>query len=118
MFQIIRHHALQRSLPEQDQVRQAFLFDGTYPTQALHATRGQGLPKLAAELLVAVVQQVAATVQISVVLHAGVVRYWLHPACLRVARDAAQIYPTGAYCDEEQDVIRHQPSPGQHLHSD
>jgi len=48
-----------------------------------------GSPETRGRTLVAVVQQVAATVQIFAVLHGCVARYLLHPACVRMARDAA-----------------------------
>src|SRR5262249_19159119 len=67
------------------------------------------LPKLAAELLVAIMQQVTTAVQISGVLHRCVARHLLHPARVRMAGDAAQGYATAAHFNEEQHVVGHNP---------
>jgi hypothetical protein len=71
-----------------------------------------------AKLLVAVVQQVTTTVQIPGVLHGGVTCHLLHPARFRMSGDATQPDTSAAELDEEQHVVRHQPSPGQHLHGE
>ena len=63
-------------------------------------------------------QQVTTAVQISCVLHRRVARHLLHPVRVRMAPDAAQRYAAAAYVNEEQDVVRHQPAPGQHLHGE
>src|SRR5262249_37621062 len=76
------------------------------------------LPKLAAELLVAIMQQVTTAVQIYGVLHRCVARHLLHPARVRMAGDAAQGYATAAHFNEEQHVVGHQSSPGQHFHGE
>src|SRR5262245_7971839 len=79
MFQEVRHDALQRFLAEPDQLRQAFFLDRTYPAlrvgiqirtsrregRAFHAAGSEDFPKLPAEFLVTVVQQVTIAVQIS-----------------------------------------------------
>src|SRR5262245_34705163 len=130
MFQEVRHDALQRFLAEQDQLRQAFFLDRTYPALrvgvqirtsrrqgcAFHAAGSEGLPKLAAEFLVTVVQQVTTTVQIPGGLHRCVTRHLLHPTRVRMARDAAQEYTSAVQFDKEQHVVGHQSTPGQHLH--
>jgi len=67
----------------------------------------KGFPELAAEFLVAIVQQVTTAVQISCVLHRRVARHLLHPARVRMARDAAHRDAAAAYVTEEQDVVRH-----------
>src|SRR6185295_8247430 len=86
--------------------------------RALHTPGRECFPELAAELLVAIVQQVTTAVQISCVLHRRVARHLLHPARVWMARDAAQRYPAAAHFHEEQYVVRHQPAPRQHLHSE
>jgi hypothetical protein len=99
VFQEFGHNAPQRVLPEQDQLGQAFLLDRTDPAfrvgvqigtsrwdrRALHTADRECLPKLAAELLVAIVQQVTTTVQVSCILHRCVTRHLLHPARVRGA---------------------------------
>jgi hypothetical protein len=50
-------------------------------------------------LVITVVQQVAAAVQISSVLHRGVARHLFHPARVRMACDAAQRYTAGSDFD-------------------
>ena len=60
--------------------------------------------ELAAELLVAIVQQVTAAVEITCVLHRRVARQLLHPARIRMARDAAQRYASVAYFPETLNV--------------
>ena len=66
-----------------DEAIQLFQSIGTsgWQRQAFHATRRKELPKLTAELLVAVVQQVTATIERSGILHGGVARHLFHPAC-------------------------------------
>lgn len=54
--------------------------------------------------------------QIPGALHRCVARHLLHPARVRMTRDAAQRYAAAAYLDEDQYVIRYQPSLSQHLH--
>src|SRR5215813_14392784 len=75
-------------------------------------------PKFGAKLLIAIVQQVTTTVQIAGTLHRCITSHLLHPARVRMARDAAQPYAAAAYFDEEQNVVRHQSSPGQQLHGE
>src|SRR4029450_5883941 len=107
-------NALQRFLAEQDQLRQAFFLYRTYPAlrvgvqirtsrregRTFHAAGCEGIPKLAAELRVTVVQQVTIAVQISSVLHSGVAGHLLHPTRVRMARDAAQGYASAVHFGE------------------
>src|SRR6516162_4990633 len=103
----IGHRAPQRTLPEQDQSRQALLFNRTYPAlrvgvqiraprrqgQAFHASRRQRLSELAAEFPITIVQNIPTPVQIAGACHSRVPCDLLHPAPLRVPSNAAQPYP-------------------------
>jgi hypothetical protein len=119
----------QRRLTEQDQLRKALLLDRAHPAfresvqiwtargkrQALHAPGLQCVSEQGAELLVSIVQNIAATSEMTPIFERSVPGYLLHPTFLGMIGHAADRHPSAAQMDEEQHVVRHQPSPGQHL---
>src|SRR6516164_4516262 len=56
-----------------------------------------------------------AAVQGTAAFHRRVPRHLLHPTRVRVSGDAAQRHPATADLDEEQNVVRDEPSPCQHF---
>src|SRR5215831_9247749 len=98
------------SLRERIQIRAAWR-----ELQALHPDGCQSLSELGAELGIAVVEQVAMMAQISRFLVHRVARHLCHPLLGRMARDACQAYASCLQMQEEQDVVRHQAPPRQHL---
>jgi len=62
----------------------------------------QRVLKLAAELAVAIMPQVATTLQIPRIFHGGVSGHLLHPFSVRVMCDAAQTDPPASDLNEKQ----------------
>src|SRR5215467_3615070 len=124
--------AAQRGFPEQNELGKTFGLDRAYPSLRVaiqiwtacrqdHAgyTAGrQSIAELRVKLLVAIMQQVAATFQVARLLHRRVASYLLHPARIRMSGDPADPYPTALQFDKEQNVVRYQASPGEHLHGE
>ena len=86
--------------------------------RALHTAGRECFPKLAAELPVAIVPQVAAPLQMPAILHRRVARHLLHPAGIGMLRDSAKPHAAAFQFYKEQNVVRHQSSPGQNFHGE
>src|SRR5262245_36616023 len=117
MFRISAAHYLVQAIDTADAV--ISIRSGFWTLRgALYTARRDRFPELSTEFLIAIMQQVTAAVQESGVLHGCVSRHLLHPARVRMARDAAQRYATAACFDKEQNIVRHQSSPSQDLHGE
>src|SRR5947209_5965210 len=124
--------AAQRGFTEQNELGKTFAFDRAYPplrvtiqiwaacrqSHAAYTAGRESIAEVRAELLVAIVQHVAAPFQIARTLQRRVTSHLLHPARVRMSGDPADPYPTALQFDKEQDVVCHQASPGQHLNGE
>src|SRR5260370_29812395 len=110
-------------------MRKTFAFYGAHPSlregiqiraawrelQALHTTCCQALAEFSAELGIAVVEHIAMAEQISRFVVHCVASHLGHPLLRGMTRDASQGYAPGLQMQEEQNVVRHQAPPRQHL---
>ena len=129
MFAEIGQGATQRGFTEQDQLGKTLTLDRAYPTlrkriqiwaacrqdQAAYTADRESTAEVRAELLVAIAQHVDALFQIASILQRRVASHLLHPGRIRMSCDPAHPYPTALQFDKEQNVVRHQASPGQYL---
>src|SRR5215831_12104196 len=88
--------------------------------QALHASSCQRLPKRCAVFRVSVVQQIAnlGQTQPPLCFQGRIPCHLLHPALLRLIRDACDGHPSGLQMEKEEYIIGHQPTPCQHLYGE
>src|SRR5215471_17463934 len=129
MLAEVFHGAAQRAFPKQNEMRKTFAFHRAHPalregvqvraarrkSQALYTSGGQRLSEVRAELAIAVVQYIAMAAQISRFIVHPVAGHLGHPLLSGMARDARQAHASGLQMQEEQNVVRHQTSPRQHL---
>src|SRR6516162_2820882 len=78
-----------------------------------YITSRERCPKHRAELGVAIVQCVSPLLQESPGLAGSVARHLLHPCLVRMPGDSGQADTATLQVNEEQDVICHQPTPGE-----
>ena len=125
---VIMHHILlqrspQRTLPKQNQPRQAFLFDRSHPAlrkriqvraprwqaNRFDTSRFDQFTKRGTELRIPVMQQVAAASQKSPLLHGCISCLLFHPLLARVGRHSCQAHPPTLQVNEKQDIVSNQP---------
>src|SRR6516162_1416691 len=70
-------------------------------SQTLHARCCQGSAECRAELGIAIVQQVAAAVEMSHPVQCRVASYLTHPACIRTIRDSGDGDPSAVQVNEK-----------------
>ncbi len=130
MFAEVPKGAAQGGFTEQDQLGKTLALDRANPTfrvtvqigaagrqgHAVDPAGREGLAEIRAELRVAIVQHVAAPFQIAHILQRRVASHLLHPVRVRMSSDPGESYAPRLQLNEEQDVVRHQASPAQHLH--
>src|SRR5215469_17032982 len=129
MFAEVFQGAAQRAFPKQNEMGKTLALHRAHPSlregiqiraarrksQALYSSGCQRLSEIRAELRIAVVQHIAMAAQISGFLVHRVAGHLGHPLLRRMARDARQAYASSFQMQEEQNVVRHQASPCQHL---
>src|SRR5215471_8168596 len=94
--------------------------DSAQEAAGLHASSCQRLPKRCAVFRVSVVQQIAnlGQTQPPLCLQGRIPCHLLHPALLRLIRDACDGHPSGLQMEKEEYIVGHQPSPRQHLYGE
>jgi len=129
MFAEVRQGATQRGFTEENKLGKTFALDRAYPSlrkgiqiraacrerHSAYTASCESIAEVRAELLVAIVQHVAASFRITRILQRCVASHLLHPARVRMSVNPADPCPTALQFDKEQNVVRHQASPGQHL---
>ena len=130
MFAEVREGPPQRGFAEQDQLGKTLALDRANPTfrvtiqigaacrqgHTVYTAGREGLAEIRAELRVAIVQHVAAPLQIAHILQRRVASHLLHPVRVRMSSDPGESHAPRLQVNEEQDVVRHQAAPAQHLH--
>src|SRR5215469_9759182 len=101
-------------------MRQALLFNRSHPAlcksvqiratrrqpQTLHAPCCQGLAEFSTELGIAIVQNVAAAVEMSAPLKRRVASYLTHPACIRTICDSSDGDPPAVQTEHRMSPVR------------
>jgi len=127
MSPVLLQGSSQRTLPKENEPRQAFFFNGSHPTLGVSVqvwTPGRQhnrsapigfdqLPERGAEFCIAILQQIVVFGQKSPLFQGDRPGLLFHPLLVRMPRDSRYTDPARLQVDEEQHVVGDWALPGQ-----